>query len=467
MPDLSQQVVDDLTVRLIKYLSLKEKYSNPEYISSGGSAAVFKVSTPNGYRAFKVFDPSLISNVEGSKEKYRLSLQERLINHTCKNLVETYSVEFAEGTAFIEMEYIEWPQLKSVLSKIPDEFVATLIKQLVDVVVFLEKINIVHRDIKPENIHVSEDWSQLKLLDLGVVREIEATTDVVETDTGKLRIFLATAQYSSPEYLFRLDEPSDTLWKALNIYQVGAVLHDLIMKEPIFNTEIQVGNRWVLAKAVLLKPPSFSDEKPDRLPQLKILASRCLVKDMNLRMSLVKWSDFNISDNNNSFDELIKKLSLRRNAISNSVRQLEFERHQYKDMIINGVREKLIFVCKTDLPITVDNPSTENSQICTFSFNLTNEIIISSRLFFEWQDGIYIKNANITMAAGVFSKNCTCNFDSKNKVFIYNAAIQESDDSLILMISTCIANAINKALNIIDVSELQVPENNDGLDLHV
>lgn len=201
---------------------------------------MFKVETPRGSRAFKVFDPKFLEGGTGPAERKRLDLQKKLIGHPCPYLVTVYSVEEAEGTAFVEMEFCPWPQLSKCLSQIPDNEVPTLISQLVTAVRFLEGLNIVHRDIKPENIHVSPNFKTIKVLDLGVARVFEATEsdDSAITDRQNLRPFLATAQYSSPEYLFRLDEPTPRLWKGLNIYQVGAVLHDLVMKSALFQDEV-------------------------------------------------------------------------------------------------------------------------------------------------------------------------------------------------------------------------------------
>ena len=298
MPALEQTVIDDLEGRLKRYLDSRGGYDAPKFLSAGGSAAVFRVEGASGIRAFKAFDPAFLSGTGGAAERRRMDIQRRLIGHSCTTLVQTFRIEEAEGTAFTEMEFIPWPQLTKQLAALPDSAVVPLISQLVDAVKFLETLNIVHRDIKPENIHVSEDFAHLKLLDLGVAREFEFpdSNDAAITDHGNSRPFLATAQYSSPEYLFRLDEPTKRLWNGLNFYQLGAVLHDLIAKRPLFDHEMQLGNRWLVARAVLTKTPTFIDHDPNRLLQLKVLSHRCLVKDLNTRLQLVGWDDFILED---------------------------------------------------------------------------------------------------------------------------------------------------------------------------
>ena len=278
MPQLERAIIDDLTARTNRFLAATGGYDDLGFLDAGGSAAVYRVVRGGNVHALKAFNPVLLAGPSGDAERRRLDVQRRLVGHECASLVQTYRVEEAEGTAFVEMEFIEWPQLANSLAAVPDDAIVSLIAQLVEAVRFLDSLNIVHRDIKPENIHISPDFKLLKLLDLGVAREFDSpdASDACVTDHGNRRPFLATAQYSSPEYLFRLDEPTAKLWKGLNIYQVGAVLHDLIRKEPLFNHEVSLGNRWLVARAVLTKLPSFPDAAPDRLLPLKALASRCL-----------------------------------------------------------------------------------------------------------------------------------------------------------------------------------------------
>src|SRR5437867_2972264 len=147
MPALDEAVVVDLTSRLQSRLQSLGVGSPPAFINAGGSAAVFKVETSNGVRAFKVVDTLFLAGDGGTAERKRLDLQRKLIGHKCPYLVGVYSIEEAEGTAFVEMEFCPWPQLSKCLANVPDCEVASLIFQLVTVVRFLEERNIVHRDI--------------------------------------------------------------------------------------------------------------------------------------------------------------------------------------------------------------------------------------------------------------------------------------------------------------------------------
>ena len=99
MPGLAKSIVEDLAGRLREYLSTGTQLSEPVYLTAGGSAAVFKVETATGIRAIKVFDPKFLEGPSAPAERRRLELQRKLVGHSCPNLVDSFAVEEALGTA--------------------------------------------------------------------------------------------------------------------------------------------------------------------------------------------------------------------------------------------------------------------------------------------------------------------------------------------------------------------------------
>lgn len=457
MPDVEQSVIDDITNRLKKYLQKQEGYDEPEYLGAGGSAAVYRVNCKEGARVFKGFNPSFFEGDSGAAERRRLDVQRRLIGHQCSSIVQTYRVEEAEGTAFIEMEFLSWPSLKSELANIPDETVAPLIMQLVEAVRFLEENEIVHRDIKPENIHISPDFKFLKLIDLGVAREFESedAEDAAVTDHGNLRPFLATAQYSSPEYLFRLDAPSPLLWKGLNIYQIGSVLHDLIMKKPMFQHEIETSNRWLVARAVLTKTPSFSDTNPARLASLKALAARCLVKDLDVRLQLVGWEDFILEGSSDPIAALKGRLA--KGLISNdfqtnsaTVARLDFDRNQFMQRVTSRIRTELLNVCGAKLPFSLISPASGEPYIFQFTFSTPNEVFIACDLSFLWSDELYSRTATIEIKAKLAIDETKNEIPPVSSKAIYAAVISEAEEEVVHGITSELSKLIGRGLDLIE-----------------
>ena len=469
MPELPNIVKDDLIQRLGDYLVHRGGHGVPVYLAAGGSAAVYRVDGPDGPRAFKVFDAKFFDGPSGEAERRRLEVQRRLIGHECPYLIQTHRVEEFGGTAFMEMEFIEWPSLKNALAFIPDEKVSELIKQLVKAAQFLEEHGIVHRDIKPENIHISPDFSSIKLLDLGVARDIEAPDgiDATITDHGDKRPFLATAQYSSPEYLFRLDEPNAKLWKGLNFYQIGAVLHDLIMKVPLFNQEVSMDNKWLVTKAVLVKSPSFVDGMPGRLASMKALAARCLVKDLDSRLQLVNWQDFYIPEANTPQSLLRGKLERRKGTgVANqleSEQKLLLERTNQWKQLTDKIRDDLISLCRNNVPSSLtEKNSTDASKFCYLSFSLDKEVLVTCALQISWGGGYQRREAQIKMAACVHGAAEPQAISEINPRLICALSLDAGLDEASLNIVDKISTVLAEGIDYIDANG-----ENDSLKSHV
>jgi serine/threonine-protein kinase len=358
------------------------------------------------------------------------------------------------------MEFVPWPQLKDVLGSVPDKAIVSLITQLVAAVRYLEDQGIVHRDIKPENIHVSPGFTQLKLLDLGVVRDFEDSrqADAGNTDQGDTRPFLATAQYSSPEYLFRLDEPTARLWKGLNIYQVGAVLHDLIKKEPLFAYEMGLDNRWLVARAVLAKQPSFADSDLERLSHLKALALRCLVKDLDTRLQIVGWEDFVLEGGGSAISALKARLAKRASAPSGAAQyavgaRLDFERREFVNRFTDRLRTELLQVCGTTLPVSMRAPSPNDPLTYRFTFAVNGGLSIVAVLAFDWQTGIHQRTAKLTIGAQLAS-GVGEGVNPKPKGLI-SATIQEAEDDALVVCVDALARVVDAGLAMCEAAEDQ------------
>lgn len=282
------------TSEIAKRFCSSRGWGGPEYIANGASAAVYKVLRPDeGAAALKIYDPKFFAGENALIEARRCELQAGLTGHDHPNLIDVIDVgEIKEdNTWYLLMEYCPWPSLDQRLSTVPDDKVHDLIKKLTESVMFLEGLGsgYVHRDIKPANIAVSEDFGNLKLLDLGVLRKI-GPDEGNGTDDDEARRFIATAQYSPPEFLAREELPGADGFAAINIYQVGAVLHDLIMKEALFSAEAATENKYIVYKAVTEKKPRVvSAGVPVRLVTL---CQAALGKDAKERISRVQLRDF-------------------------------------------------------------------------------------------------------------------------------------------------------------------------------
>ncbi|TLY47097.1 MAG: serine/threonine protein kinase [Gammaproteobacteria bacterium] len=455
------EMVADAKLRLSNHLKHLNGYADPVFIDSGGSSALFRVQTPTGFRALKVYAPNFVQGPNAKAEKARLELQRSLIGHKCPTLVDVFAITEAEETAFVEMEFIPWKSLKKNIATVPDECVPLLLEQLVHAVTYLESRGIVHRDIKPENIHVSDNFKELKLIDLGVAREFahaeEESADA--TDHGAKRPFIATAQYSSPEYLFRLDSPSPDLWRGLNFYQVGAVLHDMVMKRPIFQAEVEAGNRWLVARAVLTQSPSFQDTDASRLSRYKGLSARCLTKDLTTRLSIVDWSDFSLQIEGSPIEILKAKLAKSTGFGGAQAKlaadgKLSFDRQAFQKRLCESVRQEMIPICGSKVPIELT--PTGSASTFRFQFIFSESWKLTFEVGFEWQGGLYDTSVTIHVLSTATTIDSTFHIAEQKNLCATSIA-----EGIEIASQQVVARAAECLNTIVDIMQSEHPDDNE------
>jgi serine/threonine protein kinase len=206
-------------------------------INNGKSAAVFLATQPDKSKvALKIFDNDIIDRYGQEIQVQRIQQEISLKAHSIPGLIEILDggKEIIGDTNyfFIVMSFVEGMNLYEYINSesYPESFVKKVAVTLFEVTEELLKKNIAHRDIKPENIMVTGS-GEIILMDLGVLKLIgEPSASDVEQ-----KQFLGTLLYAPPEFLTRKEEDTLDGWRAVNYYQIGAVMHDLIMKKIIFS----------------------------------------------------------------------------------------------------------------------------------------------------------------------------------------------------------------------------------------
>jgi serine/threonine protein kinase len=281
-------------------------------INHGKSAAVFKANSKDGPAAVKVFDAELIDKHGAEVQAERIEREKTLINKVHPNLVRVFGGGYwkEQQLFYVVMEYLPWKNLTDVLREIPVGSERKIIAQVALAAQFLEGLEICHRDIKPENIAISTDFQHVKLLDLGVIRP-HGTKPLTDGTGGK--IFVGTLKYSPPEFLLRQEKDTDS-WRAISFYQLGGVLHDLIMRRSLF---ADFENPFaLLVNAVQHETPRIESKAVS--PALVDLARCCLLKKFEVRLQLVTWKLFEDEPSAPEDLEGIKSQIIRRNQATQS-----------------------------------------------------------------------------------------------------------------------------------------------------
>ncbi len=262
-------------------------YSVETYIDRGASALVFKARRDDQVVALKVFDPEFLKAHPKEVETGRIERQLRLKGQHHDNLIDILDGGQCPATGFyyVAMPFLPAPRLDQVVSILSRDRIRPILAQIASAAQFLESQQLVHRDIKPANIVITPDHEKAVLLDLGVVKPL-GLHDL--TDLSDTLPFVGTTRYSPPEFNLRDEVDSEEGWRAVTFYQLGAILHDMLMRRPLFHDRSVPYQR--LVKAILLEDPVIDcTDAPDDLIRL---AKACLLKNPAKRLAIVSWRSF-------------------------------------------------------------------------------------------------------------------------------------------------------------------------------
>lgn len=188
------------------------RYRLDALIGSGGSANVHRGLDLRLHRAVavKVFRAGTGFDTEEDFRSEAMILAR--LQH--QGLVTAYDAGSQDGEAFLVMQLIDGPTLKTRIAEgpLPWETTAALGAHLADALAHAHDKEIVHRDVKPSNI-ILDASGRPHLTDFGISRLLDATT---RTATATL---IGTAAYLSPEQVLgqRVGRPAD-------VYALGLVL---------------------------------------------------------------------------------------------------------------------------------------------------------------------------------------------------------------------------------------------------
>lgn len=295
-----------------------------DYIGKGADGIVYKCDKAGFAAAIKVyFKGELIAN--GLEESIqRLDLQLGLIGGKLHpNLIEIYEGGQATelDTLYLVLEFVPGTSLDKLVGHIPLEFIPSLVEQLVNAAKCLEEKELVHRDIKPANIVISDDFKKLTLLDLGIVHQIPKSEDDPRLSGEE---FVASIRYSPPEFVWRKEQADELAWRAVTLYQIGAVVHDMVMGCPIFTGKDKP--RGELYDSIKGFPPVI--ECTD-LPSKLILATRgSLIKDWRQRLAMVSWENFSQSSEESNIQLREKTIKLKQIRIAELQKYTDMKKEQ-------------------------------------------------------------------------------------------------------------------------------------------
>jgi serine/threonine protein kinase len=259
------------------------RYEVIRKIATGGMAEVFlaKVAGPLGFEKTLVVKrilPHLADQpafVEMFLAEAKLVAQ---LNHP--HIVQIFDFGEADGAYFLAMEYIEGPNLRTLLKRareletpLPLAVYAKMVASACEGMAYAhdfrdpttgQPLGLIHRDISPDNILVSRQGA-VKVADFGIAK---ATGHGPQTRDGTLKGKLT---YMAPEQIrgAKLDRRAD-------VYALGIVLYELLTQRKPFDATTDAA----IMQSILFEPfiPAV-ERRPDLPSSIQHILDRALAKN--------------------------------------------------------------------------------------------------------------------------------------------------------------------------------------------
>ncbi|MBL8115685.1 MAG: serine/threonine protein kinase [Acidobacteria bacterium] len=255
--------------------SMFGRYEIQKELGRGGMGMVYRARDTMLDRvvALKVLGEQLSSSEEFVARFSREARAAARLNHT--NIVHVYDLGDVGGRLYIAMEFVEGRTLGAYLKpneRFREAQALVLVKEAARALAVAHEAGLVHRDVKPENIMVTTQ-GVVKLVDLGLAKEIMSAEEAQHTQTGHT---LGTPAYAAPEQIWGrkdIDGRAD-------IYSLGATLFHLVTGRPPFQA---VTSAIVTMKHLSEPVPDPRTVVPELSEGLHVLISTMMAKERDER----------------------------------------------------------------------------------------------------------------------------------------------------------------------------------------
>lgn len=263
----------DSTLMLADFpLPRGDRYLPLAYLGDGGMGRVFKAWDQQLRRvvALKFLKRTEPDAVQRFLHEARAQAQ---LDHP--NVCRVYSVGQSHGQAFLAMQFIEGPTLRTALPQLNLEQIAAVARDVAEALHACHRLGILHRDIKPSNIMLERTdrlaWRPF-LMDFGLARELASDSDTVSG------VIVGTPVYASPEQVLGKSEDLD---RRSDVYSLGATLYECLCGAPPFPTSGSLAD--LIRRIAEQEPPDPRKRTPSLPRDLGTIVLKCLEKDPNRR----------------------------------------------------------------------------------------------------------------------------------------------------------------------------------------
>jgi serine/threonine-protein kinase len=193
-----------------------------KHVGEGGTALVFRADHPErGTAAVKILRGRQAADPVAVKRF--LKEGEFGVRASHPNIIRTYDFGEQDGLYYLALEWAEGEPLADFMSssgRIAPALAAKIIGQLGEALGAAHRAGIIHRDLKPANIMYDPSTQTARLLDFGIARDQEESSEQRLTKAG---FFVGTLQYVAPEAL-----SGELVGEQADVYSLATIAYHLL-----------------------------------------------------------------------------------------------------------------------------------------------------------------------------------------------------------------------------------------------
>ncbi|MBI3243247.1 MAG: protein kinase [Chloroflexi bacterium] len=247
------------------------RYRLGERLGRGGMAEVYKAyqESLDRHVAIKFMHAFLAEDPQFQQRFQREARSVAALHHP--NIVQVIDFDWAEGAAYMVMEFIDGLTLDARLAelaerkeRLPLAEAVRVVRDAAHALSYAHARDIVHRDIKPANIML-ERQGRVILTDFGLAKLMSASRF---TTSGAI---LGTPAYMAPEQA--LGQAGD---KRVDIYALGVLLYELVTGQLPFEADSAIALILMHLNQAAAPPRTLNPDLPEGLEQviLKAMSKR-------------------------------------------------------------------------------------------------------------------------------------------------------------------------------------------------
>ena len=248
-------------------------------IGHGGTSLVFLAERDDGQFsqqvALKVLRPGRDSEIDHGRFRAERQILASLNHPNIARLLDGGVTE--DGLPYLVMEYVDGVPIDRYCraGALATSQRLQMFVTVAEATQYAHRSLVIHRDLKPSNILVTAD-GQVKLLDFGLAKLL--------APNGHATVPLTTQRWMTPEYAAPEQVRGDPATTLTDVYQLGAVLYELLSEKLPFGTRER--SAYELNRAILEDepvPPSSAASRSELRGDLDAITGKALRKEPEQR----------------------------------------------------------------------------------------------------------------------------------------------------------------------------------------